>query len=234
MHVKDLRGTTAIACGSVIHGLVKRSALLGGTQQGRLDVINAEMKAFQSAENTESRMPELRLDDLVLSGWSTLSGKLVKAANTRHMLHFVLHLVRAHIPPVDAFAKSVHKVITELNNIEAIIYGADMFMTDDELNQLREAWLRVGRHWQYLRHLSAVAEQNEWQITPKVHYAQHIPEQCALINARAVQCYQSESLIGRVALVWKSCASGPYEGNIQKSALIKHLVALEVRLCTAT
>ena len=64
-----------------------------------------------------------------------------------------------------------------------------------------------------------------WQVKPKVHATLHLPGDGDLINPRAVHNYCEESLMGRVADIWASCANGPYQAKIGQQPLIKHVVA---------
>ena len=64
-----------------------------------------------------------------------------------------------------------------------------------------------------------------FQIRPKAHYAQHFAEQMAIINPRLTMCYQEESLIGVVTDIYHKSCSGPYESTIQRTVILKYLVA---------
>ena len=88
--------------------------------------------------------------------------------------------------------KSVRKVLASLVEIERIMYHEGMFLTDDAKTKFQDAFNRMGRHWQLLRHRASLAGINAWQVTPKVHIAMHFPMQSRLINPRAVQSYAEE------------------------------------------
>ena len=64
-----------------------------------------------------------------------------------------------------------------------------------------------------------------FQIRPKAHYAQHFVEQMTLINPRHTMCYQEESLIGVVTDIYHKSCCGPYESTIQRTVVLKYLVA---------
>ena len=231
MHVNDLRGTIAIAGGSLLVHLTTNVRALGNTQQQRMDEINRLMKEFQQG-STEHRMPMLRLRDLKTDkGWSMLSGKLIKAANTRAMLPFLDDLASKYCTGREGFDQSCRKVFTSLLTIQRIMYSSGTFLTDAAKEEFKEAHLRLGRHWQLLRDLCRRAEVNSFQITPKLHYTQHFPYQADLINPRAVQNYIQESLVGHVAKVWSACANGPYADTVQLTSLARLWVGYELRIC---
>ena len=163
MHVNDLRGTIAIAGGSLLVHLVTRIRALGNTQQQRMDDINKSMREFQKGR-TEHRMPNLRLTDLRTDkGWSMLCGKLVKAANTRAMLPFLNGLAQTHCTGRDGFDSSCNKVFTSLMTIQRIMYSSGTFLTDEAKEEFKDAHLRLGRHWQLLRQLCERAGVNSFQ-----------------------------------------------------------------------
>ena len=83
---------------------------------------------------------------------------------------------------------------------------------------------------QALRELSRVRGHKFWQITPKVHMIMHLSSFPGKLNPRFVQNYQEESLIGTTARIWARSAQGRYRRTIQKTVLIKKMVALMVRL----
>ena len=230
MHVNDLRGTIAIAGGSLIQHLVVRSEALGSSQPQRLDALNIQMKDWQSTNGTEHRMPALRKENLTKDNWATLNGKLVKAANTRALLPFLNNLANRYFIGHGAFNSSVRKVFASLEQIQRLMYTSEMFFTDEAKEEFRIAHERLGRHWQHLRHLSSQLGYNFWHISPKVHYTLHFVSQARLINPRFVQNYSEESLIGRVTKVWSASANGPYAASIQLTTLARLWTGLELRM----
>ena len=232
MHVMDHRGVICIAAGSLIYKIVATVGALGPRQEDRLQKINEAMKEFQSVDNnnTPHRMPPLRLSNLRNSGWSELHGPVVKSANTRCLLPFCMDLANTYFGGDSSYEKSVRKVFQALLTIESILYSSEMFLTDKAKADLKEAFLKLGRHWQNLRHLSSELRENCWQVTPKVHICQHFPEQSELVNPVFVQNYQEESFIGFVTKLWAKCARGPYERNIQLTTLNRYWVGLELRI----
>ena len=210
--------------------LVQTCRALGDNEQKRLDHINKLMKEYQVTYGTSHRMPPLRLTDLKNDNWACLSGKMVKAANTRCMVPFLNNLAQTYFPAHGAYASSTRKIFASLLAIEKLLYSAEMFLTDVQKADLEEHILKVGRHLQHLRHLSAVASENSYQITPKCHYAQHFIEQARLINPTATQNYAEESLVGVVTRIWQACARGPYVKVIQKHSLNRYWTGLELRM----
>ena len=229
MHVLDLRGVIAIAAGSLLVHLVTFYDALGSTQQARLENLNGRMRRFQRGQ-TEHLMPPLRLGDLKLEGWSCLHGKLVKAANTRALVPWLLDLTNTVLPPHGAFASATRHVIQALDDIERIMYSAERFFTADENDAYAEAFLKLGENWQFLRSESRRAHIDAWQITPKVHISMHFPMQARLMNPRFVQVYGEESLVGRITRIWHAAASGPYANVIQLHTLARYLCGLELRM----
>lgn len=229
MHVLDLRGVIAIAAGSMLVHLVTFYEVLGSTQQIRLDNLNERMKLFQRGR-TEHLMPPLRLTDLKLDGWSCLHGRLVKAANTRALVPWLLDIANNVVSPHGAFASAMRHVFQALDDIERIMYSADRFFTAEENDAFSEAFLKLGENWQFLRSESRRSGIDAWQVTPKVHIGMHLPMQARLMNPRFVQVYGEESLVGRITRIWHAAAAGPYANVIQSHTLMHYFCGLELRM----
>lgn len=233
MHCKDLRGMHAIAAGSLMMHLVSNCGALGSTQQARLDTLNQRMRRWQITNGTSHLMPLIRMQDLKTVHWHMLSGKLVKAANTRALIPFLKHAAHQFLSPHGGYASAARKVFDALFEIEHIMYSSGMFFTDAQKESFRNQFSKLGRAWMFLRHYSSVLRTDAWQVTPKVHICFHLPSQGDLINPRFTQVYGEESLMGKVARLWRSAASGPYHASIQKSSLARYWTGLELRLSTA-
>ena len=231
MHVLDLRGVIAIAGGSLIWKTISSVHSLGPSQDTRLEKVNEMLKVFQEGAAFH-RMPPLRKSNMRSDGWAVLNGPIVKAANTRDLLPFLNSLAQRFFAGHGSYASSTRKVFLALIEMQKIFYSSGQFLEDEAKVQLRDAFLKLGRHWQNLRHLSSLEFENSWQISPKVHIAQHFPEQAELINPVFVQNHQEESLMGVVTKVWGACARGPYNNAIQKKALNRMWVGLELRMST--
>ena len=231
MHIMDLKGLTAIACGSMMHYLVKNNNTMGRVEALRLQELNRVLREFQKDYKTEHRMPEIRMPNLLnQGGWTMLCGQIVKAANTRSLVPFLKHLALAYFSGHGEYNSSVRRVCYSLDEIETIFYTSDMFLDDATLQRLDQCFRVLARHWQHLRFLSKKSFQNRWQITPKVHYCLHLPHQARLINPRYVQNYAEESLIGRLTKMWEKSANGAYELGAQFTILARYLVGLEIRM----
>ena len=229
MHIMDLRGMISIAAGSMLQKLLQFQSL-GRNKDERMAALNARMKRYQEEHNTSYRMPPLRQEDLVVSGWHSLGGKIVKAANTRAVLPWLHSLAEEFFNAHGSYASSTRKVIHCLLEIQKIWYSAGHFFSDAQKKTLDDLFLKLGRHWQNLRALARAQHQNAWQITPKVHYGQHFGEQGDLINPTSVQNYLEESLVGCVTKLWHMCAHGKYLLVVQHATLNRYWVGLEIRM----
>ena len=105
-----------------------------------------------------------------------------------------------------------------------------MFMTDQEILDMKDATNTLGWHMQRLRVLCHQKGELHFQYRPKCHYFMHMWEQSSLINVRFTQNYCEESLVGRIATMWHSAARGPYQKKIQATVLCKYLVLLSLTL----
>ena len=71
--------------------------------------------------------------------------------------------------------------------------------------------------------ITAEALVRSWPCKPKLHYTvAHLPRQAALINPRLVQAYASESMVGRMAKVYKLSVDGPSRRVVQQKFMKKY------------
>lgn len=225
MHIMDHKGVVSVAAGSIINKLVKEEPRLGSRQDLRLAAINSLMKKFQDATRVTSRMPPLRLRDLVSSGWSELGGSLIKAANTRCMVPFLLSLAKSYFDTSgDQYHEAIINWISSINDFYIILYGADLFLTKEEKNSLQECLYSMGRWHIVCRQCANQRGELAFQVKPKAHYVQELGYQCRLLNARFVQCYQEESMMGVMARIFKKSCAGPYLRTVQRTVCFKYLV----------
>ena len=116
-----------------------------------------------------------------------------------------------------------------LHEIYTTLYGAEVFLSAAECADLSRQTLRFGKHYQAANECARTSGQMYWHIVHKHHWLQHLATQARLINPRFIQAYKEEGLIGRIARVSKSCANGPYSRTIQRTALTKYLVGVQLR-----
>ena len=103
------------------------------------------MKVFQTrTQPTRDLMPPLRKENLTTQGWACLSGRLIKAANTRALVPWLLHLARTHFARQTALSVAIRNVFESLNSIERIMYTAGTFLDEAELAEFRECFLVLG------------------------------------------------------------------------------------------
>ena len=230
MHVFDHHGVTSTLTGSTLRRIVKCCVAFGTTHEERLVQINLKLAAWQNSRVISSRMPPLTLNNLVTDGWDELSGKTVKAANTRQMFPFVESLFRECMDVDCPFDKDVVRCITHLNAVYHILYNSELFLTEQQKVDLDTHLCKMGKYHMACREHSKRLGEYAFQVKPKAHYAQHIGSQSRLINSRYTQCYAEESLMGKVSAVWHKSCNGKYHGCIQRVVLVKYLLWLSIHL----
>ena len=235
LHVWDHHGILSIIAGSFLHRLTRTESRLGSTVDKRLDAINLLMDDFYSRHPVSARLPSIRDSNLVDStGWCTLHGSVVKAANSRHLHGFLAELANrfcdSKVAPLCIEHASIRKVCSSLDGFYKLMYSSGMFMTNQQVRELKTYVDRIGRHMQLLRSIAEEANLRYYQITPNVHYGMHWPEQAQLINPRFVQCYGDESLIGRMTEIWEASCNGPFVNTQQKVVAFKWLTFFALTL----
>ena len=226
MHCFDHHGISAVVAGSVLMKLVRDEHRLGDNQQARLDNINVQMKLFQNVQRPSSRMPTIRLADLIVNEWWELGGTLIKAANTRQLIPFISHLAHLYFDTEgNEYHDAMKKFSKSLRDFYNVLWAAGMFLTEEELRRARADLLDLGFQHMRCRKFADDAGELAFQIKPKAHYGQHFFEQMGLINPRHTMCYQDESLIGVITNIYKKSCAGPYESSVQRTVVMKYLVS---------
>ena len=126
--------------------------------------------------------------------------------------------------PGNGFHESIVGFITATNRVYNVLYTADVCLTVREKRLSRNSTQEMGvMHMKCRQHAKAAGEMS-FQVKPKAHYAQHIPYQSQLFNPRFVQCYQEESMVGLIKMIYMKSKSGPYAKRIQRVVLIKYIL----------
>ena len=174
-------------------------------------------------------LPKLKLSNLTREGdFPELHGQAVKAANTRAAVPYAVQLqARAVAMNATPIEKHMHKVIDSLNALYALVYARSFWLSQEDLEAFNKHCKRIGNNWQMLSLITAEALERSWPCKPKLHYSvAHLPRQAALINPRHVQAYASESMVGRVAKIYKQSMDGPGRRVIQKKFMKKYLTGM--------
>ena len=236
MHCVDCNGVANIIIGTILVLLVVSRRELGGTQQARLDNLNARRKIWYTDTHCESRMPDMKLSWLWAGSekeksFACLHGMAVKAANTRALIPWVRELASEFFNGTDQHDTSVRKVTDSLDGMVQVLYNADIFLTASEKVEVAEHILRFGRHMQWLASNSTfVSGQLLWHITPKCHMMQHLSEQADLCNPRWIQAYLEESIVGETCKIYAKAAVGPDFPEVREhNTLLKYLVVVLLR-----
>ena len=179
MHVMDLKGTTALWMGSVLRLIVNGDFDIGANQQERLDHLNADLDRFHRINKSSSQLKDLRLQNLTNEGWSNLSGKLVKAANTRQLSPWVLEITERFFRGPAPWHSSLKKVGVAINKMYSLMAASELFMPPESEAEFASATLSLGKHWHGLRayflrkrrdafsHLAEIALHNAFSISER-------------------------------------------------------------------
>ena len=133
--------------------------------------MNSDVAAYYSAQHVNDRLPPFRLENIKEGEWPVLKGQNVKAANTRAFVPYVKALQNRAVSMLRS-PKNRHmlKIITGLSGIIDILYGADTFLTSEQLAMLGTHIDLLARHYQKLSTDAFEAGQTLWHTVPKFHF----------------------------------------------------------------
>ena len=231
MHVMDCKGVTSHVAGGVLRYLIVNEERLGRNQDMRLANLNLKMDKFQTKNKTPSRMPPFRENNFISSdGWYQLSGQLIKAANTRHLVPWLVEVAEEYFDKPTKFDRAVKSLVQNLQVMYQILYSAGTFLKPEELTNLNSCVLKFGIRYQFLREHFKANNEYFFNFVHKVHAMQHLPEIASFINPRMLQCYAEEGAVGRIAQIWKASKHGPYRKRVQEVVLTKLLIRMHLGL----
>ena len=154
MHLLDHHGVTSHIAGNTIYiQLRERDGILpGSTIDERLGMFNNDLMAFYSTTGCRNRLPPLRQSNLMGdSGYPELRGQLIKAANTRSLVPYLLDLQQRACTANNTIQnRHMLKVLDSLQKLYEIFYGAEYFLTTAEKNlftSIATEWGRTTRCW---------------------------------------------------------------------------------------
>ena len=152
-----------------------------------------------------------------------------KAAETRHLLPFVVQLAR----DINSGSREHLHRVRMLEHVERfydIIYTAGPHLTGAEHKDL------VAAAWGHIRHYAWLGRHFRsrgillYNFMIEHHYLLHMAEQAHILNPRFCQTYIDESVVGRIAKNVGSLANGPYESTATLSCSRKYVLGLRVVL----
>ena len=236
MHNNDNNGVISILAGEVMVELAWTCDLLGQTIDERLAALNTLLVEYYERHNVKHRIgggikkQNLHLGTGVTDSFPQLCGPNIKSAPTRAILPFIRYLVDRFYTGHDQRTVSAKKCVQAVDDFVRILYDGRLFLDDEAKLRLDELADKFARHFQWLSVDAVAHAQVRWHVTPKVHTFMHISQECKLLNARFVQRYLEESLVGMMEPIATSCCNGPIlKGEVQRSVLVKVVVGIELR-----
>lgn len=225
MHLADHHGVANHVVGNVFYAQICDPAgpLPGNSQQARLDFLNDDIRGYNSLRAVQSRLPRLKMDNIIVGDFPELRGTLVKAANSRQVVPYAVDLARrARAKTGTDPSKHAFKCVDTLHRIYDLLYNAGTFLTPDEKRELERLCFKMGIHYQWLAVNAADNRQLRWKQNPKHHlWFGHLTEQAQLINPIVCQGYCSESMVGSLACIYKGSMRGPHHGRSATTVLKK-------------
>ena len=130
----------------------------------------------------------------------------------------------------DELGVCMSDVAADLHRFYKILDSQPLFVSPDATMQLGVVCARFGSNYERCRSLCERRGILAFQITPKLHKMQHVPDQSRIFNPVRTSNYSYESFIGSTTQCWKRSLSGRYKRSSQRVVLIKRLVSVLLRM----
>ena len=227
MHLNDHHGVISHLIGNIFDIQLSdaHGPLPGPNLDARLDFLNGDIAAYNSLARVNSRVPTLKLDNIRGGDFPELKGQLIKAANTRQLIPYVVNLATRAVncTPTNE-NKHALRCITAMHLLCETLYNADYFLTDVEKESVAHNCFKLGIHYQWLAVNTTALK---WKQPPKLHYViAHLPEQARLINPVKVQGYKNESMVGTLSNIYKLSMNGPHYDVSSATVLTKYCTGM--------
>jgi hypothetical protein len=234
LHINDHHGVSSKAIGSFFYEIVCDGELPGSANKElNMRILTQRIHIFQAANGTRNKCPKLFLKNLIniedeSNSFPELHGPVIKAATTKDLIPFCSYLADQldDGTPYKSRRAKVFQCLLAFNNI---IDNSGEFLTDDQKLQLSKSIYGVLINYSWLAKNAVSRGLLRWHITPKFHYFAHLIVQADVINPRFTRCYTEESMVGRVAKMFRTSAKGPFQNSIQATVLAKYILGLNFR-----
>ena len=166
----------------------------------------------EATSRLQGKLTEPRLRSK--NGWPKLKAK---AAATRHLAEYALHLVTSLAPE----ERQVAGVCDQLVRFYAIMQAESMFLSDEAHAEVPKIGTTLALLYSALAAKAAASFIKAWKMSPKLHLFEHLTEEQCLEhgNPRYYWTYPDEDLAGSMAEVAESC----HPATMASSALFKWL-----------
>lgn len=182
---------------------VQRLAFGRGSREEIIKRLDKHLRGWYSRTRCESHVQgKLTVDRVRTSGgWPKLKAK---AAATRHLAAYALHLARTFGRAED---RLVIAVCTLLCEFYSILENESMFLSEPARSRLPEVGRQLAVLYTQLAEESTRSRLRMWKMHPKLHIFVHLCEWQALDwgNPRYYWTYADEDLVGLITEVSQSC-----------------------------
>jgi hypothetical protein len=216
LHAVDQGVASRIIGNSLWHVGVVLEKLGKGTIDGKVKLLDEHLGKWykdnpQCTSRLQGHLTEPRLRS---KGWPKLKAK---AAATRHLAEYALHLVLTFAPE----ERQMVGIAQQLVRFYTIIKTESMFLSVEAREAMPKIGMTIAILYSALAVKAASSTIKAWKMTPKLHLFEHLAEEQCLEhgNPRYYWCYPDEDLAGLMAEVAESC----HPATMASSALFKWL-----------
>ena len=241
LHVVDHKGVLGKAWGGIVWGKIRDAATFDlvfpgcNSLEARISAVNDNLKEWERVHRVANRLPPVKRSMFFGSGktsqFPVLQGPGVKAASERESVHWLLAFA-SRFESVDPSPQARHcRIVAEsFRDWYKVIYDSGVVLKPYQYREQRRLVVRCLRSYAWLAWDARCEGRLAFPIVPKMHYWHELSLQARLINPRYVQTYQGESMVGRIAGIWKRSLKGPYAATVQQNVMRKYAMAFEVDL----
>ena len=214
---------------SVMHTLIHPDigVIRGGAFKSRVERLWESVLEAYEACGTEKRLSTLTVGML---GKNVHPALTCKAAEARHLVLPMLHLLRKHHrgTSYDSHAIRCYEL---LDAIYTVFECAGMFLTTAEAQLVQESMDHFLLHYNWLANWSKERGEHLFHVTTKHHSLWHMAYMARFLNPTASHCYGFEDFIGIIKKCGHAQVIATPMHNVPKKIWQCYQVALADTLC---
>lgn len=230
MHMIDHHGVGGDAIGNLFYEAIRKKEIPGRTFDDSLQELNRQMSDFNRTYGVEHHLPTLTMENLTdATEYPTLKGPGIKAAMVKGTYKFAVSLAR-RLDDGSPYKRRRREVLECIDAMSDMIDTSPLHWSSELLSKFKTHVYKLQVKWTWLAAAAAGQGEQYWMVRPKLHYIGHLELQAELLSPRATRCYLMESSVGKVQRQYASSINGPFAAGLQRTILIKSLVALSLWL----
>lgn len=234
LHVLFVKGVCSHLLGSLLHQICfhEGKGRQSKPPKDRLALVFSEIQANYKAQNTPTRLTNLRLSMFCdpAKPHKEYPKLEAKGAETKHLLAAFLPVLQAALNPGIALHQHMVGALEAMVALVNAFDSAGMFPTQTEFQGMQDLDKRFCYHYTYLHQWAKSENRKLYHIVYKFHCMHHLVRDSQYLNPRYAWNFRAEDFVGKVSKLAHSVMMGVKATKLSGKLLIKYRILLHMQL----